>query len=59
VRGAFQKRRKKLKNAWEGVAGRSREELAASATRAGIDLDARGETLSVADFARMASELET
>ena len=59
VRGAFQKRRKKLRNAWEGTAGRSREELAACALRAGIDLDLRGETLSVADFARMAAELET
>lgn len=58
VRGAFQKRRKKLRNAWEGTAGRSREELAACALRAGIDLDRRGETLSVADFARMAAELE-
>jgi len=58
VRGAFQKRRKKLRNAWEGTAGRSREELAACAVRAGIDLDQRGETLSVADFARMAAELE-
>jgi 16S rRNA (adenine1518-N6/adenine1519-N6)-dimethyltransferase len=58
VKGAFQKRRKKLRNAWEGVAGRSREELAACAARAAIDLDARGETLSVADFARMAAELE-
>lgn len=58
VKGAFQKRRKKLRNAWEGAGGRSREELAACAARAAIDLDARGETLSVADFARMAQELE-
>jgi 16S rRNA (adenine1518-N6/adenine1519-N6)-dimethyltransferase len=58
VKGAFQKRRKKLRNAWEGVAGRSREQLAACAVRAGIDLDARGETLGVAEFARMAAELE-
>ena len=58
VRGAFQKRRKKLRNAWENVCGADRETLAAAAARAAIDLDARGETLSVADFARMARELE-
>jgi 16S rRNA (adenine1518-N6/adenine1519-N6)-dimethyltransferase len=58
VRAAFQKRRKKLRNAWDGVAGRSREDVAACAARAEVDLDARGETLSVADFARMARELE-
>lgn len=58
VRGAFQKRRKKLRNAWEGACGRSKDELAAAALRAGIDLDLRGETLSVADFARMARELQ-
>ena len=58
VRGAFQKRRKKLRNAWENVCGADREELAAAASRAGIDLDARGETLAVADFARMAAEFE-
>ena len=58
VKGAFGKRRKKLSNAWQGVCNKSREELAAAATRAGIDLDARGETLAVAEFARMALELE-
>ena len=58
VKGAFGQRRKKLRNAWEGAAGKSREEIAACALRANIDLDARGETLGVADFARMAAELE-
>jgi len=58
VKGAFGQRRKKLSNAWQGVCNKSREELAAAAARAGIDLDARGETLGVADFARMALELE-
>ena len=58
VRGAFQKRRKKLRNAWENVCGRNREELALAAERAKIDLDARGETLAVSDFARMAAEFE-
>jgi len=59
VRGAFQQRRKKLRNAWEQASGGDRERLAAAATRANIDLDARGETLGVADFARMAAELAT
>jgi 16S rRNA (adenine1518-N6/adenine1519-N6)-dimethyltransferase len=58
VRGAFQQRRKKLRNAWENVCGADRERLAACAERAKIDLDARGETLAVLDFARMAAELE-
>ncbi len=58
VRGAFQQRRKKLRNAWENVGGADRELLAARAARAGIDLDARGESLAVADFARMAAEFE-
>ncbi len=59
VRGAFQQRRKKLRNAWDNVLGADRERLAAVAARAGIDLDARGETLTVADFARMAVELQS
>jgi len=58
VRAAFQQRRKKLRNAWENVCGADRETLAARAVRAAIDLDARGETLSVLDFARMAAEFE-
>ena len=58
VRAAFQQRRKKLRNAWENVCGADRETIAARAERARIDLDARGETLAVADFARMAAEFE-
>jgi 16S rRNA (adenine1518-N6/adenine1519-N6)-dimethyltransferase len=58
VRAAFQQRRKKLRNAWENVCGADRETLAARAARAAIDLDARGETLAVLDFARMAAEFE-
>jgi 16S rRNA (adenine1518-N6/adenine1519-N6)-dimethyltransferase len=58
VRAAFQQRRKKLRNAWENVCGADRETLAARANRAAIDLDARGETLGVLDFARMAAEFE-
>jgi 16S rRNA A1518/A1519 N6-dimethyltransferase RsmA/KsgA/DIM1 with predicted DNA glycosylase/AP lyase activity len=58
VRAAFQQRRKKLRNAWENVCGVDRETLASRASRAAIDLDARGETLSVSEFARMAAEFE-
>jgi len=58
VRAAFQQRRKKLRNAWENVCGVDRETLAARAQRAAIDLDARGETLSVLEFARIAAEFE-
>jgi 16S rRNA (adenine1518-N6/adenine1519-N6)-dimethyltransferase len=58
VRAAFQQRRKKLRNAWENVCGADRETLAARAAHAAIDLDARGETLAVSDFARMAAEFE-
>jgi len=57
VRGAFAQRRKQLKNAWTRVFGERGIDLVAAAERAGIDLSARGETLSVADFVRMAEEL--
>lgn len=58
VRGAFAQRRKKLKNAWAGVFGERNRDMDALAARAGIDLSARGETLAVADFERMAAELD-
>ncbi len=54
VRLAFQQRRKQLRNAWSSLAG----DVAGAAARAGIDLSARGESLTVADFERMAQELE-
>jgi 16S rRNA (adenine1518-N6/adenine1519-N6)-dimethyltransferase len=54
VRAAFGARRKTLRNAWKGLFGWSRETLEARAAEAGIALDARGETLSVDDFARFA-----
>src|SRR6478609_5872477 len=57
VRAAFAQRRKTLKNAWSGVFGSRGLDLPACAARAGIDLSLRGETLSVADFERMAAEL--
>jgi 16S rRNA (adenine1518-N6/adenine1519-N6)-dimethyltransferase len=58
VRRAFAQRRKQLKNAWSGLFEQRGLDMASAAERAGIDLSARGETLSVADFTRMAKELE-
>jgi 16S rRNA (adenine1518-N6/adenine1519-N6)-dimethyltransferase len=55
VRAAFEKRRKTLRNAWRQVLGLELKELEACAGVAGIDLDKRGEVLSVADFERMAA----
>jgi 16S rRNA (adenine1518-N6/adenine1519-N6)-dimethyltransferase len=57
VHGAFGQRRKKLRNAWRGVLGASDAALEGAALRASIDLDARGETLDVHAFSRMAEEL--
>jgi 16S rRNA (adenine1518-N6/adenine1519-N6)-dimethyltransferase len=54
VRGAFEKRRKTLRNAWRGLLGLSQEALEACARDAGIDLAQRGEVLAVGDFERMA-----
>lgn len=59
VHGAFSKRRKILRNAWQGVGGRSGAELEAAARSAGIDLDARGESLSVEQFGRMAQSIDS
>ena len=58
VNGAFQKRRKTLRNAWSEVNNLTSEELAAAASTATISLDERGETLSVAQFAAMASAIQ-
>jgi 16S rRNA (adenine1518-N6/adenine1519-N6)-dimethyltransferase len=57
VRAAFGQRRKKLKNVWAAIFGERGIDLSAAAARAGIDLSARGETLGVAEFERMAAEL--
>lgn len=54
VRAAFGTRRKTLRNAWKGLYGWSAEELSRRAVEAGISLDARGETLDVDAFARIA-----
>jgi 16S rRNA (adenine1518-N6/adenine1519-N6)-dimethyltransferase len=56
VKGAFGARRKTLRNAWSGIADSARVQQAAA--DAGISLDARGETLDVEAFARMAQALE-
>jgi 16S rRNA (adenine1518-N6/adenine1519-N6)-dimethyltransferase len=55
VKGAFGTRRKTLRNAWKNLA--SPDEIAAAAERAGISLDARGETLDVDQFAAMAKAM--
>jgi 16S rRNA (adenine1518-N6/adenine1519-N6)-dimethyltransferase len=56
VRAAFEKRRKTLRNAWRELG--PAERVANAAASAGISLDARGETLDVDAFARMARALE-
>ncbi len=58
VHAAFGQRRKKLKSAWRGLFDLDGEALARAAGRAGVDLEARGETLDVAAFGRMAEEIE-
>lgn len=58
VHGAFQQRRKKLRNAWASLAQGEQARFAELARTANIDLDRRGETLSVEEFARMAELLE-
>ena len=55
VRAAFAQRRKTLRNAWRALG--SPAAVTASAGAADIDLDRRGETLSVEEFARFAGEL--
>lgn len=56
VRAAFESRRKTLRNAWSRVA--PVEKLRAAAAKAEISLDARGETLDVEAYARMAAALD-
>jgi 16S rRNA (adenine1518-N6/adenine1519-N6)-dimethyltransferase len=56
VRGAFEARRKTLRNAWGRVAPVAM--IAEAASLAGVALDARGETLDVDAFARMAAALD-
>ena len=56
VHAAFAQRRKKLRNAWRKLA--AVPELERAAASAGVDLEARGEVLEVAQFAGMAKALE-
>lgn len=58
VRAAFEQRRKKLSNAWRAAVGLSTEDLALAAKTAGVNLDDRGERLTVRDFERMAKAVE-
>lgn len=58
VQRAFQQRRKQLKNAWRGISGADGTDIEQAAHAAGIDLGQRGECLGVAEFRRMAEELE-
>jgi 16S rRNA (adenine1518-N6/adenine1519-N6)-dimethyltransferase len=57
VRLAFEMRRKTLRNAWRSVLTH-RDALERIAAESGISLDARGETLSVEQFAEMAERVE-
>jgi 16S rRNA (adenine1518-N6/adenine1519-N6)-dimethyltransferase len=57
VKGAFTMRRKTLRNAWRSVV-RDGAQLERAARAAGVSLDARGETLDVDAFARIAAALE-
>lgn len=56
VKAAFHARRKTLRNAWKGLA--PPELLQWAAAESSIELDARGETLSVQQFAAMSYRLE-
>jgi 16S rRNA (adenine1518-N6/adenine1519-N6)-dimethyltransferase len=53
VKAAFAQRRKKLRNAWAKLQGLSNSDLLRAAELSEIDLDLRGETLSVEQFAKM------
>lgn len=55
VKGAFAQRRKTLRNAWKSL---GLDRIAPAAETAGVSLDARGETLPVEAFAKMAHFLE-
>jgi len=57
VRLAFAQRRKTLRNAWKGLPGVDGATLREFAAASDIDLDARGETLDVQAFARMAERV--
>jgi 16S rRNA (adenine1518-N6/adenine1519-N6)-dimethyltransferase len=56
VRRAFGARRKTLRNAWQGIA--EEDVLRSACASVGFDVSARGETLSVDEFASVAKILE-
>ncbi len=56
VKGAFGMRRKTLRNAWKSIQP-NRCTVAEACEQAGVSLDARGETLSVEAFAKVAKAL--
>jgi 16S rRNA (adenine1518-N6/adenine1519-N6)-dimethyltransferase len=58
VKQAFGQRRKKLRNAWASIGMLSAVDLGRAAAAAEIDLDLRGEVLSVEQFAAMAAAVE-
>jgi 16S rRNA (adenine1518-N6/adenine1519-N6)-dimethyltransferase len=55
VKGAFLQRRKTLRNGWKSLC--PRDDLLRLASECEIDLDRRGETLSLSEFARMTRAL--
>ncbi|MDH2414691.1 16S rRNA (adenine(1518)-N(6)/adenine(1519)-N(6))-dimethyltransferase RsmA [Nocardioides sp. CER19] len=58
VDAAFGQRRKALRGALKGLAARDAQGVEAALKRAGIDPLARGESLEITDFVRIAEELE-
>lgn len=57
VKLAFRHRRKTLRNAWRQLSQFTEPLLGAAAARCGVDLNLRGEMLSVHEFSGMAKEL--
>jgi 16S rRNA (adenine1518-N6/adenine1519-N6)-dimethyltransferase len=57
VRAAFATRRKTLRNAWRGVCGLDDLALQNVATDAGVELEARGESLSLEQFRDVANRI--
>lgn len=58
VDAAFAQRRKALRGALRGLAARDAQGVEAALKRAGVDPLARGESLEIGDFVRIAEELE-
>jgi 16S rRNA (adenine1518-N6/adenine1519-N6)-dimethyltransferase len=58
VHRAFQQRRKQLRNAWRSLEGASPAEIERASRMIGIDLEQRGESLSVSQFWQLTQALE-